>query len=54
MQVLLEKRHRHADPEVDRAWLDEAKRRMAAFDAGMMESSPAEEVFERVRARLKR
>lgn len=42
-----------SDPEVDRAWLDEVQRRSAEFDAGSMEEIPAEEVFERVRARLK-
>lgn len=42
-----------SDPEADRAWLDEVQRRSAEFDAGLMETIPAEEVFERVRARLK-
>ena len=52
LQVLLDELQVH--PDVDRAWLEEAKRRMAAFEAGVMESSPAEEVFDRVHARLKR
>ena len=39
---------------IDRAWLKEVQRRSADFDAGRMKSFPAEEVFKRVRARLKK
>lgn len=39
---------------VERAWLDEIQRRSGDFDAGRMESIPAEEVFERARLRLKK
>ena len=39
---------------IDSAWLEEVQRRSAEFDAGRMKSFPAEEVFERVRSRLKR
>jgi putative addiction module component (TIGR02574 family) len=43
-----------ADPGVDAAWLDEAKRRDAEMDAGSVESVPASEVFERLRASIKK
>jgi putative addiction module component (TIGR02574 family) len=43
-----------SDPGVDAAWLDEAKRRDAELDAGSEESLPASEVFERLRASLKK
>jgi len=41
------------NPWADRSWLEEVQRRSAAFDAGLMQSFPAEEVFARVRSRLK-
>jgi putative addiction module component (TIGR02574 family) len=41
-----------SDPGVDAAWLDEAKRRDAELDAGSVESVPASEVFQRLRASL--
>lgn len=37
-----------------RAWPEEAQRRSAEFEAGRMKSFPAEEVFKRARARLKK
>ena len=43
-----------SDPGVDAAWLDDAKRRDAELDAGSEESLPASEVFERLRASLKK
>ena len=53
MRVLLEELDGAVDPDADRSWLEEVQRRSAAFDAGLMTSSPAEEVFERIRSRLK-
>lgn len=53
LRALLEELDGPADPDSDRAWLDEVQRRSAEFDAGLVKSIPAEEVFERVRARLK-
>lgn len=53
LRVLLEELDGPADPYADRSWLEEVQRRSAAFDAGLMTSSPAEAVFERVRSRLK-
>ncbi len=54
LRALLEELDGPADLDADRAWLDEVRRRSAEFDAGMVKGVPAEEVFERVRARLKR
>lgn len=43
------------DPAVvEAAWADEIKHRVEEFDAGTAESSPMADVFDRVRARLKR
>jgi putative addiction module component (TIGR02574 family) len=39
---------------IERSWLDEVHRRSAEFDAGKMKSTPAEEVFRRIRSRLKK
>jgi putative addiction module component (TIGR02574 family) len=43
-----------ADPEVDAAWLEEARRRDLELDQGLVESIPAEEVFRRLRSTLKK
>jgi putative addiction module component (TIGR02574 family) len=42
------------DPNVDAAWLEEARRRDAEFDSGSVDSVPASEVFERLRGSLKK
>jgi putative addiction module component (TIGR02574 family) len=52
LRALLEELEGPADPDSDRAWLEEAQRRSAEFDAGLVKPIPAEEVFRRVRARL--
>jgi len=36
-----------SEAEVERLWLDEAKRRLAAYRAGQTEAVPADEVFRR-------
>jgi putative addiction module component (TIGR02574 family) len=54
LRALLEELDGPADMNADRAWLDEVQRRSAEFDEGLIRTIPAEEVFERVRARLKR
>jgi putative addiction module component (TIGR02574 family) len=54
LRALLEELDGPEDLNADRAWLDEVRRRSAEFDAGVVKGIPAEEVFERVRARLKR
>lgn len=41
-----------ASPEIERACIDEAKRRDAEFDQGIAEAEEAFEVLHRLRARL--
>ena len=41
-------------PDVDAAWLEAAQLRDAEFDAGSVESSSASDVFERLRASIKK
>ena len=53
LRALLEELDGPADPDAEQAWLDEVQRRSAEFDAGLLKSIPAEEVFARVRSRLK-
>jgi putative addiction module component (TIGR02574 family) len=43
-----------ADADVERAWLEEAKRRHREIVEGKVKPVPAERVFENLRARLKR
>jgi len=43
-----------ADPDVEAAWLEEARRRDSELDQGLAESVPAEEVFRRLRAPAKK
>ncbi|WP_129776720.1 addiction module protein [Peristeroidobacter soli] len=54
LRTLLEELDGPGDMDADRAWLQEIQRRSAEFDAGLMKTIPAEQVFERARARLKR
>ncbi len=42
-----------ADADVERAWLEEAKRRHREIIEGKVKPVPAERVFENLRARLK-
>lgn len=53
LRALLEELDGPVDPDADRIWLDEVQRRSADFDAGLVKPIPAEEVFERARARFK-
>ena len=53
LRALLEELDGPADADVDRAWFDEVQRRSSEFDAGLVKTVPAEEVFDRIRARLK-
>ena len=41
------------NPEVEEAWEEEIKRRIAEFAAGRIESIPAESVFEEARDRMR-
>ena len=43
-----------ADSDVERAWLDEAQRRYRELADGSVKGIPAEQVFENLKARLKR
>lgn len=43
-----------ADPDVERAWLEEAQRRHREVVEGKVQPVPGERVFENLRARLKR
>lgn len=40
--------------DFEQAWLDEAERRLDAWDEGKMPASPWEEVRERVRSKIQR
>jgi putative addiction module component (TIGR02574 family) len=53
LRALLEELDGPVDPDADREWLEEVQRRSAEFDAGRVKTIPSEQVFERVRARLK-
>jgi len=53
LRALLEELDGPGDPDADRMWLDEVQRRSSDFESGLIEPIPAEEVFERVRSRLK-
>ncbi len=33
------------DPEIDRVWIEEAERRLAAYRAGKVQGIPAEDIF---------
>ena len=54
LRALLEELDGPVDSDADRIWLDEVQRRSAEFDAGLVKTIPADEVFERARSRLKR
>jgi hypothetical protein len=42
-----------SEAEVERLWLEEAERRRAEIDAGLVETIPADQVIAEARARLK-
>ena len=51
LRALLEELDGPAEVDTDHSWLAEVQRRSAEFDAGLVRTIPAEEVFERVRSR---
>jgi len=53
LRALLEEFDGPIDSDAERTWLDEVQRRSAEFDAGLVKTTPADEVFERARSRLK-
>jgi putative addiction module component (TIGR02574 family) len=44
--------YREPDPEIDKAWAEEAQRRLAAFRRGETVAIPLEEVMARLRKRF--
>jgi len=54
LRVLLEELDGPAEAGADAAWLEEAERRSREIDAGTVHCIPAEEVFAKVDALLKR
>jgi len=42
-----------ADPAILNAWLDEAERRLAAYERGEIKAIPFEEVMRKARAKLR-
>ena len=49
---LIEELDQTCDGDVGQLWLDEARRRFAAYLKGEIEALPGDEVMQRVRARL--
>ena len=54
LRALLEELDGPPDPDVERAWLEEAQRRSRELDTGAIDTIPAEEVFAGAREQLKR
>jgi len=54
LRALLEELDGPPDADVERAWLEEAIRRSHELDAGTVQAIPADEVFTKARAELKR
>ncbi len=50
---LLESLDALSETEVEALWVQQAERRLQALEAGELESIPADEVFQRVRERLR-
>lgn len=51
--MLLEELDGPPDPDVEAAWLEEVQRRSRELDEDSVKAIPAEEVFARLRERLK-
>lgn len=54
LRVLWEELDGAGDPDVDAAWLEEAKRRDQEIDDATVETIPADEVFRTLEASLKK
>ncbi len=54
LRALLEELDGPADPDVEQAWLEEAHRRSRELDTDAVDAIPAEQVFAKTRADLKR
>ncbi len=53
LRMLLDDLDGPADPDVDRAWIEEAQQRSQELEAGLVKGIPAEEVLANARARLR-
>jgi hypothetical protein len=53
LRALLEELDGPSDPDVERAWLEEAQRRSSELDMGTVNTTPADKVFAKARAELK-
>lgn len=53
LRVLLEELDGPADPDIEAAWIEEVRRRDDELDSGRVQAIPADEVFARLRARIK-
>lgn len=42
----------YVDPEIEKAWVNECRRRLAELDSGATHAIPADEVLEEARRRL--
>jgi putative addiction module component (TIGR02574 family) len=54
LRALLEELDGPPDHDVEQAWIEEAQRRSRELDAGAVEAIPADQVFAKARANLKR
>ena len=54
LRALLEELDGPSDLNVEQAWLEEVQRRSRELDSGAVKPIPAEEVFAKARAELKR
>ena len=54
LRLLWEELDSPSDPDVDAAWLVEVRRRGQEIDAGQVELVPADQVFRRLEASLKK
>jgi putative addiction module component (TIGR02574 family) len=54
MDELLVLTYREPDPVIEKAWAEEAKRRLAAYQRGETTTVPLEEVMTRLRAKFPR
>lgn len=54
LQLLWEELDGPSDPDVEAAWLEEVRRRGREIDSGQVELVPADEVFQKLEASLKK
>ena len=52
MDELLVLTYREPDPEIEKAWAEEAERRLDAYERGETKAVPLEEAMSRLRARF--